>query len=25
LQYDYTLVRHQQAINGLALQLGFTF
>ncbi|HYL15234.1 MAG TPA: hypothetical protein VEV41_19505 [Terriglobales bacterium] len=25
LQYDYTLLRRQQAINGLALQLGFTF
>ncbi|PYX82645.1 MAG: hypothetical protein DMG70_14165 [Acidobacteria bacterium] len=25
LQYDYTLLRNQQAISGLALQLGFTF
>jgi hypothetical protein len=25
LQYDYTMLRRQQAINGLALQLGFTF
>src|SRR5882672_4089452 len=25
LQYDYTILRAQQAINGLALQAGFTF
>jgi hypothetical protein len=25
LQYDYTALRHQQAINALALQVGFTF
>jgi hypothetical protein len=25
LQYDYTRLRHQEAINGLALQVGFTF
>ncbi len=25
LQYDYTALRNQQAINSLALQLGFTF
>ena len=25
LQYDYTALRHQQAISGLALQLGFAF
>jgi hypothetical protein len=25
LQYDYTTVRNQEAINALALQLGFTF
>jgi len=25
LQYDYTSIRNQQAINALALQLGFTF
>jgi hypothetical protein len=25
LQYDYTRLRNQQAISGLALQLGFTF
>jgi hypothetical protein len=25
LQYDYTAIRNQQAINSLALQLGFTF
>jgi hypothetical protein len=25
VQYDYTDFRHQQAVNGLAMQLGFTF
>ncbi|PYX82533.1 MAG: hypothetical protein DMG70_14555 [Acidobacteria bacterium] len=25
LQYDYTLLRRQEAVNGLALQVGFTF
>ena len=25
LQYDYTAIRNQQAINSLAMQLGFTF
>src|SRR5581483_4364281 len=25
LQYDYTDFRHQQTVNGLAMQLGFTF
>jgi hypothetical protein len=25
LQYDYTLLRQQQAISGLALQVGFAF
>jgi len=24
-QYDYTKLRNQPAMNGLALQLGFTF
>jgi len=25
LQYDYTTIRNQQAINALAMQVGFTF
>jgi opacity protein-like surface antigen len=25
LQYDYTRLRRQEALNGLSLQVGFTF